>query len=124
MIRHCVDCHLWQINLVLLKEDIEQFSTELFGADNESIGYYLSGLRIIEYESLRFDYYSPEIDVAAMTKGMHKILLQDFKKLYGCLATDKRYRFLLDSEGIMLRTTWLADIAKEVPRESFCYPYP
>ncbi|KID81922.1 hypothetical protein MGU_10731 [Metarhizium guizhouense ARSEF 977] len=95
MIRHCVDCHLWQINLVLLKEDVEQFSTELFGAD-----------------------------VAAITKSMHKVLLQGFKKMYDCLATGKRYCFLLDSEGIMLGTTWLADIVKEFLENPFAIHTP
>ncbi|PHH61954.1 hypothetical protein CDD81_7703 [Ophiocordyceps australis] len=44
---------------------------------------------------------------------MHKSLLQDFKKAYGCLNSGKRHCLFLDSEGIMLRTTWIADIVKD-----------
>ncbi|KFG84648.1 hypothetical protein MANI_029276 [Metarhizium anisopliae] len=95
-----------------------------FWAGKESIWYYLPGIRIIEYESLPFDYYSPEIDVASITKGMHKVLLQDFKKIYGCLATGRRYCFILDSEGIMLRTTWLADIVREFLDKPFAIHTP
>ncbi|KAK9435768.1 hypothetical protein VB005_10571 [Metarhizium brunneum] len=124
MIRHCVDCHLWQINLVLVSEDVEQFSKELFGAGKDSIGYYLPGLQIIEYESLPFDYYSPEIDVPSITKSMDKFLLQNFKKMYGCLATGRRYCFVLDSEGIMLRTTRLADIVREFLEQPFAIHTP
>ncbi|KAF4512771.1 hypothetical protein G6O67_000112 [Ophiocordyceps sinensis] len=119
MIRHCVDCHQWQINLILTTEDVDQFRSALFEAGNESVGYYLPGLRIVEYEAMQFEYYGPEIDVAGITKGMNMFLLQDFKKMHGCLNTGKRHCLLLDSEGIMLRTTWLADIVSEYLENPF-----
>ncbi|GAB7337878.1 hypothetical protein MBLNU457_4270t1 [Dothideomycetes sp. NU457] len=113
MIRNCVDCDRWSINIVAATEDMHFFQKHLYDNGDQSLRYWLPGLRILEYEHLAFPHYDDDIDVAQETVKQSKNVLQNFKKNYGCLATGKKYCSLLDSEGIVLRTTWYVDIVKE-----------
>ncbi|GAM85427.1 hypothetical protein ANO11243_034340 [Dothideomycetidae sp. 11243] len=111
LIRNCVDCELWQIDLILTKDDLHLFQERLFGADN--VSYWLPGIRLLEYEALEFEHYAPELDVPAITKTLAKVGYQDFKKLYGCIATQKQYCYIMDSEATLIRTTWMSDMVKD-----------
>ncbi|GAM87618.1 hypothetical protein ANO11243_056450 [Dothideomycetidae sp. 11243] len=124
MIRHCIDCDRWQINLVVLTEDKEQFTKAIWHdqipkTGNDSIGYWLPGLRLMEYEKMHFEYYEEDVEVAETTKKMHRFMLQGMKKMHGCLDSGRRHCFLLDSEGIVVRTTYLSDIVKDYLDEPF-----
>lgn len=111
MVRHCVDCSSWQINLVVGSEDIDLFDSVMFG--EEKLSYYLPGLRLLEFEKLEFEHYDSSVNVAIEASQKSKFMIQNFKKAYGCFATGKKYCSLLDSEGMVVRTTWYSDIVKE-----------
>jgi len=114
MVRHCVDCHLWQIDLVVETEDIGLFEQVLSGEGEKSLSYWLPGLRLLEFEKLEFKHYAANVDVPAQVNKIEgKFMIQNFKKAYGCFATGKRYCSLLDSEGMVIRTTWYTDIVQE-----------
>jgi len=105
MIRNCVDCDRWSINIIAATEDMHFFQHHLYDNGNQSLRYYLPGLRILEFVHLALPHYDKDVDVAKEATGSSKYILQNFKKHYGCLATGKKYCSLLDSEGIVLRTT-------------------
>ncbi|GAB7342179.1 hypothetical protein MBLNU457_g0433t1 [Dothideomycetes sp. NU457] len=113
MIRNCIDCDRWSINLVVVSEDMPLFEHYVYENGNQSLRYFLPGLRLLEFERLAFPHYNDTINVAEKVAEQGKFVLQDFKKNYGCLATGKKYCSLVDSEGIVVRTTLYADVVKE-----------
>jgi len=114
MIRNCIDCDLWSINLIVATEDMDLFNHVVYENGDQSLQYFLPGLRILEFERLAFPHYDDKINVAEeVQNGQGKVVLQNFKKNYGCLATGKKYCSLLDSEGIIVRTTLYADVVRE-----------
>ena len=113
MVRNCVDCDRFQINIILSSEDMEVFRHYLFESYEQDFGYWLPGVRLVEYEKMEFKHYPADVDVAKITKGLHKTMYQDFKKNHGCLVTGKKHCSLLDSEGTIMKTTWYADIVRE-----------
>ncbi|PNS19647.1 hypothetical protein CAC42_7491 [Sphaceloma murrayae] len=106
----------WQINVVVLDEDLKLFRNTLFNSSAgyiESVAFWLPGLRLIEFEKMHFEHYRPSVDVGRAIKKQHKTLIQDFKKNHGCLVTGKRYCSMQDSESIVIRTTVYADYVQE-----------
>ncbi|GAM88205.1 hypothetical protein ANO11243_062360 [Dothideomycetidae sp. 11243] len=124
MIRHCIDCDRWQINLVMLTEDVQHFQKLIYHdqtheSGNESLSYWLPGVRLVEYEKMRFEHYGADVEVAEVTKTMNNSLVKSMMNIHGCLDSGKRDCLLLDAESIVVRTTYMSDIVADYLDEPF-----